>query len=366
MRGGRGAGQRGRGGGQDGRGEGPGGRARQPRTIITDEMRATVIDHVIVHGMTMAEAGLRVRPNLSRFTVATIIRAFRQHNRVERMPHRGGRVAIFTAAQETLIVDMVRGNNLIKLREIRDKVIADNVNFESIDDTRMKQVYRVPFERNSARHKDLRYEYVQRILQLDAMARPHEYLFLDEAGFNLQKRRQRGRNIIGQRAITEVPGQRGGNITLCAAMGSEGLVHRHAVLGSYNTQCLLTFLEELKDILLDRQQHHPGPAHHIYWFTTNSDHFLNVCLPPYSPFLNPIEEFFSSWRWKVYDRQPYTRENLLRAMELACVDIPAEAFQGWIRHSRAFFPRCLARDNIACNVDEVMWPDAAQRHDAAQ
>lgn len=91
------------------------------------------------------------------------------------MPHRGGRVAIFTAAQETLIVDMVRGNNLIRLREIRDKVIADNVNFESIDDvslatidrvlrrqkTRMKQVYRVPFERNSARHKDLRYEYVQ-------------------------------------------------------------------------------------------------------------------------------------------------------------------------------------------------------------
>ncbi|XP_026047016.1 uncharacterized protein LOC113035575 isoform X1 [Astatotilapia calliptera] len=230
-------------------------------------MRATVIDRVIVHGMTMAEAGLRVRPNLSRFTVATIIRAFRQHNRVERMPHRGGRVAIFTAAQETLIVDMVRGNNLIRLREIRDKVIADNVNFESIDDvslatidrvvwckkTRMKQVYRVPFERNSARHKDLRYEYVQvsihvhstvsghtvllsglhyfwtilcylidccsehlctftfsqRILQLDVMTRPHEYLFLDEAGFNLQKQRQRGRNIIGQRAITEVPGQRG-------------------------------------------------------------------------------------------------------------------------------------------------------------
>ena len=81
IRGGRGAGQQGRGGGQQGRGEGPGGRARQPRTIITDEMRATVIDHVIVHGMTMAEAGLRVRPNLSRFTVATIIRAFRQHNR---------------------------------------------------------------------------------------------------------------------------------------------------------------------------------------------------------------------------------------------------------------------------------------------
>ncbi|XP_046733424.1 uncharacterized protein LOC124403737 [Silurus meridionalis] len=339
-------------------------------------MRTTVIDHVIVHGMTMAEAGLRVRPNLSRFTVGHHYQGIQTTQqvlysiaffvtiqfykpvkvvywfqiscycivkltthvsffRVEKMPPRGGRVAIFTAAQETLIVDMVRENKLIRLREIRDKVIADNVNFKSIDDVslatidrvlrcqkmRMKQVYRVPFERNSTRHKDLRYEYVQRILQLDTMARPHEYPFLDEAGFNLQKRRQRGRNIIGQRAIIEVPGQRGGNITLCAAMCLEGLVHRHAVLGSYNTQRLLTFLEELKDILLDRQQHHPGPEHQIYviiwdnvrfhktnqireWFTTNSNHFLNVCLPPYSPFLNPIEEFFSSWRWKVYDRQP--------------------------------------------------------------
>ncbi|XP_046722685.1 uncharacterized protein LOC124397199 [Silurus meridionalis] len=153
-------------------------------------------------------------------SVATIIRAFRQHNRVERMPHRGGRVAIFTAAQETLIVDMVHENNLIRLLEIRDKVIADNVNFNDVSlatidrvlrrqKMRLKQVYRVPFERNSARHKDLRYEYVQRILQLDTMARPHEYLFLDEAGFNLQKQKQRGCNIIGQRAITEVPGQRG-------------------------------------------------------------------------------------------------------------------------------------------------------------
>lgn len=94
--------------------------------------------------------------------------------RVERMPHRGGRVAIFTQAQETFIVDMVRENNLITLREIRDKVIANNVNFQNIDVSlatidqvlrcqkmRMKQVYRVPFERNSAPNKNLRYEYVQ-------------------------------------------------------------------------------------------------------------------------------------------------------------------------------------------------------------
>lgn len=57
---------------------------------------------------------------------------------------------------------------------------------------------------------------------MDSMERPHEYIFVDEAGFNLAKRRRRGRNIIGQRAIVEVPGQRGGNVTPCAAISNGG------------------------------------------------------------------------------------------------------------------------------------------------
>lgn len=68
VRGGGGAGQGGGGGG--GRGGGQGGERR--RTIISDEIRATVIDHVFNHGLPMREAGQRVQPNLSRFSVASI------------------------------------------------------------------------------------------------------------------------------------------------------------------------------------------------------------------------------------------------------------------------------------------------------
>ncbi|KAJ8395850.1 hypothetical protein AAFF_G00027330, partial [Aldrovandia affinis] len=63
-------------------------------------------------------------------------------------------------------------------------------------------------------------------------------------------------------------------------------------------------------------------------------------------------EFFSAWRWKVYDCHPLARMPLLQAMEDACGDIDVGAFGGWIRHARRFFPRCLARENIACDVDE--------------
>ena len=44
-------------------------------------------------------------------------------------------------------------------------------------------------------------EGLQRVFQLDAMERPHEYIYNDEAEFNLTKRRRRGRSVIGQQAL---------------------------------------------------------------------------------------------------------------------------------------------------------------------
>ncbi len=87
IRGGRGRGRggevRGRGQGEARGGRGGGrGRVRRVRNIITDDIRATIVDHVINHGMTLREAGQRVLPNLSRYTVASIIRTFRNENRL--------------------------------------------------------------------------------------------------------------------------------------------------------------------------------------------------------------------------------------------------------------------------------------------
>ncbi len=62
-------GNRGRARGVRVRGGGRGGRGR-PRTVISDEIRATLVDHVVNHGLTMREAGQRVQPHLSRYIVA--------------------------------------------------------------------------------------------------------------------------------------------------------------------------------------------------------------------------------------------------------------------------------------------------------
>ncbi|KAL7374465.1 hypothetical protein ABVT39_013502 [Epinephelus coioides] len=93
----------------------------------------------------------------------------------ERLPPAGGSARLFTAQQDTAIVNMVLENNAITLKQIQRKVIEDQVVFQTINSVslstldrvlrhnavRMKQVYRVPFERNSARVKELRHDYVQ-------------------------------------------------------------------------------------------------------------------------------------------------------------------------------------------------------------
>ncbi|KAJ8346955.1 hypothetical protein SKAU_G00283560 [Synaphobranchus kaupii] len=50
-----------------------GGAQRRARARVTDEIRATIIDYVINHGLSFREAGERVQPNLSRDTVASIV-----------------------------------------------------------------------------------------------------------------------------------------------------------------------------------------------------------------------------------------------------------------------------------------------------
>ena len=40
-----------------------GGVRRRVRAVVTDEIRATIIDHVINHGLSLREAGERVQPN---------------------------------------------------------------------------------------------------------------------------------------------------------------------------------------------------------------------------------------------------------------------------------------------------------------
>ncbi len=82
-------------------------------------------------------------------------------------------------------------------------------------------------------------------MELEASEPPHSFICMDEAGFNLSKRKRRGWNIIGHRATVDVPCQRGGNITMGAAISENGVLMHIPIIVPYNTERLVTFLDTL-------------------------------------------------------------------------------------------------------------------------
>ncbi len=195
---------------------------------------------------------------------------------------------------------------------------------------------------------------------------PHSF-FVDEAGFNLSKGRRRGRNLIGHRATTDTPGQCGDN----------GVSAHIPYIGPYNTQLLLAFLNTLyRDLILEQERGlvRPHLSNYVVVWDNVSFHRTNIVrdwfaaheritvefLPPYSPFINPIEEFFSVWR-KVCDNRPQDQMSLLGAMNAVCEDITADHCRGW-----RFPPRCMAMENIRCDVDGNLWPDQQEQQDVHQ
>jgi transposase len=143
----------------------------------------------------------------------------------------------------------------------------------------------------------------------------------------------------------------------------------------YNTERLISFLDDLYGRVYSGEErvavrrnrptfvivwdnvafHHSCTV--TEWFTAHP-RMMSLFLPPYSPFLNPIEELFPSWRWKVYDHRPHDQMFLLDAMYAGCLDISAEDCQGWTRLAKILFFRCIAQD-----VDENLWPNAEDRVD---
>ncbi|XP_039860925.1 uncharacterized protein LOC120717144 [Simochromis diagramma] len=148
---------------------------RRQRTIISNEVRAIIVDHVVNRGFTMAEAARLVQPNLQRSTVSSIIRTFRQENRINRRQPGGGRPRVLTDQQVLAVVEMVRARNDIRLSEIKQAIENSNDTFANVPSislatiarllkkhqVSMKQIYLVPFERNNVRVKQLHSEYIQ-------------------------------------------------------------------------------------------------------------------------------------------------------------------------------------------------------------
>jgi hypothetical protein len=87
--------------------------------------------------------------------------------------------------------------------------------------------------------------------------------------------------------------------------------------------------------------------HHSHYVVENikSRGYKPLFMPPYSPFLNPIEECWSKIKKKHVKRNPLSAlDSLTPRIQEACRSVSTEDCLGWIRHSESFWDRCLEEE----------------------
>lgn len=165
----------------------------------------------------------------------------------------------------------------------------------------MKKLQDCPAKRNSVRAKRLRADYADWYLQQDANK---VLVYVDESCFNIFTRRTRGRSAIGQPAFRQLQFERGKNLNLVMAVTDRvGVLYYELHRGTMTKERFQHFLDNLGNVLratggamtdvvvvMDNASVHNG--------ATCDDADIKY-LPPYSPFLNPIENCFSTFKLKL-------------------------------------------------------------------
>lgn len=159
----------------------------------------------------------------------------------------------------------------------------------------------VPYQRNTARTKLARFDYMTWLTNLPVN---QKIIYVDETGFNVFTRRRQGRAPIGQRVWQENNNIRDANINIIIAISSEvGLVHFDIEQSTLTHDRYQNFVNQLVAIAAERIEGettivHDGARPHLNTIVPNDfQHRFNIrTLPPYSPMLNPVEQANSCFK----------------------------------------------------------------------
>ena len=195
-------------------------------------------------------------------------------------------------------------------------------------------------------------------------------MFLDECGYNIWTARSHGRAWQGQRAYRQVCGQGGRNLTVTMAISRiHGLVFSSAFAGGMNAALFDNFMTQAR-INLDPEEpvifvYDGAPAHRNP--TVPVLYTALKMLPPYSPFLNIMEQAISCLRPKADISRPQSQRRMDGRDEARVRGIPLGEFRThqlhealqrhfdtitaakstqWYCFMQTYLPKCLNREVI--------------------
>ena len=296
-------------------------------------------------------------------TTRHIINRYTKNNQIT-SGARGGSKGKLSEETKEHILDSLDKNAFLSLTQMVDSVKEKNgticctatiSNFLHGQMISFKSTRTHVENKNCIRVQTLRKEYVKKFLIQNWRMR--ECIYIDECSFNLWLRSRKGWKKSGERLNVTVPNSRGPNISLALAIAKNGPVYYKLITGSFTKETYGSFIQEVSGKLNLNQKYYfiqDNASIHGNAETGNQNHIM-VNLPPYSPFLNPIESVFSKLKSRIRKQMcgnidtGTTNVKIQKMMDIIGVEIGKPDYQdlsAYFRHVREFFPASLEMEDI--------------------
>jgi transposase len=161
--------------------------------------------------------------------------------------------------------------------------------------------------------------------------------FIDESGVNLAMTRLYGRAPRGERVIGAVPQNYGANVTMLAALGSQGVDAVMTIDGATDAEVFRVYVARVLRptlrpgdiVIMDNLRAHKAAG--IREAIEHAGAQVRY-LPPYSPDLSPIEPCWSKLKTALGTAKARTREALDQALAHALATITVSDARSWFHH----------------------------------
>jgi transposase len=216
----------------------------------------------------------------------------------------------------------------------------------------VKRVSLIPEKRNTPEVIDKRYDYA---VQFNGILPYHEKIFfLDEMGIQIWMRSSRGSSIKGTRANKKVKLVKGKNYSIAVCMNRESLYFYEMQNMPYNGEHFDIFLQQLIEhfrvngidgayLIMDNVPFHKRDD--IVELIQNYGH-TPIFLPPYSPFLNPIENLFNHWKLMIKQMEAQNEDQLYQYVDTAHEKITPQECDAMFSNMQKYIAMSLRREVI--------------------
>lgn len=259
---------------------------------------------------------------------------------------------------ETKIMTLLQADNSLIQSEIQE-IVQNTLNLDISQSTVSRKIKKIqfsrkkcdliPIERNTVERIRSRFIYASSVSRIS-----NEHLiFLDETGFNAHTQRRMGYAPRNIRASTVVPGNKGANRSLICAIGVDGVVAYTYRTGAFNSNSFIDFinnklapyfeLNSNKILVMDNARiHHSAIVVELLRRKGIPVQFL----VPYTPELNPIEQFFSMIKNRFRTiRRSNNNSSIESAIDMVFQNQTFQSeCQGFYRHMRMWIEKALRNE----------------------